>query len=243
MDKGRRKGDYVGGITEGIKRNTQILKIIGFIYQQLPVWRDDPERKYEQSEPELNPQLCKFLDIQARSLLPMFKFNHEEPQFSNRHADLSVTPVNTISLGVRSYTKYDPVLVIECKRLPAPSADREKEYVTGTDPNKKSGGIQRFKLGLHGREFDMAAMVGYVQAQTFQEWHKKINGWLSELKNSTTKDGCVWADDEILNLIEEDAAKGVSNYHSTHCRVSGKKIELHHLWIVMDKGQTQTNRN
>jgi hypothetical protein len=243
MNEGQRKGDYVGGITDGIKRNTQIIQIIGFIYRQLPAWRDDPERKPEESEPKLNPQLCKFLNFQARSLLPMFTFSHEEPQSSNRHVDLSVIPANTMYLEARSYTKYDPVLVIECKRLPAPSPDREKEYVTGTDPNKKGGGIQRFKLGVHGREFDMAAMVGYVQAHTFQEWHKKINGWLSELKNSTTKDGCVWADDEILNLIEEDVAKGVSSYYSTHCRDSGKKIKLHHLWIVMDKGQMQTDRN
>ncbi|HML76595.1 MAG TPA: hypothetical protein PKB02_19040 [Anaerohalosphaeraceae bacterium] len=233
MNKGSGKGGYIGEITEGIMRNTHIIKIIGFIYQQLPAWRDDPEREQGQSEPELNPQLCKFLDIQTRSLLPMFAFYHEEPQSSNRHVDLSVAPVEAMDIGVINYTKYNPVLFIECKRLPAPSPDREKEYVTGADPNKKTGGIQRFKLGLHGGKYDIAAMIGYVQTRTFQEWHYQINKWILEFSGTSTTDGCTWTTDEGLTRLEENSLNKVAKYHSTHLRNSKKEIELYHLWIIM----------
>lgn len=55
-------------------------------------------------------------------------------------------------------------MVIECKRLPTPGGkDREREYVSGFHANgSPTGGIQRFKLGLHGGQVHDAAMIGYV---------------------------------------------------------------------------------
>lgn len=110
----------------------------------------------------LNPQLCRFLDVRARSEFPMITFGHEEPQASGRHIDLSASAVEGMVIEAQPYTKYDPILVIECKRIPAPSRNREKEYVTGAKPDRISGGIQRFKLGYHGARLDTVGMIGYV---------------------------------------------------------------------------------
>ena len=75
-----------------------------------------------------------------------------------------MTPNSVIVAGTRQFAKYDPYLVIEGKRLPAPTSDREKEYVTGFD--RITGTLQRFKLGLHGGRLDIGAMVAYVQDNT-----------------------------------------------------------------------------
>ncbi|MCK5600887.1 hypothetical protein KAR91_03400, partial [Candidatus Pacearchaeota archaeon] len=192
------------------------------------------DRPDEQSEVKLNSQLATFLDVQASNSFPMIRFNHEEPQSGSRSTDISSLPSQEMFIEARSYTIYDPVLVIECKRLPAPSKDREKEYVTGLVPNKISGGIQRFKLGLHGAKHNSALMVGYIQDGTAKFLHKKINKWICELMVSPIGDGCTWSKKEILVQLEEDTRAGVVRYHSKHSR-KGKatKIELYHLWVVM----------
>jgi len=232
--KQNNKKQYTGEITSGLKPRTFQLAIINYIHQQLPIWRDDPDRPLEQSEPKLNSQLSKFLNPQARKNFSMICFNHEEPQYGNRDVDISVLPYEKMIIEAQTYTKYDPVLVIECKRLPARSLDYEKEYVTGTKPNKKSGGIQRFKLGLHGAKHNLAAMIGYIQDRFECDWHATINGWISELVSNPIGDGCVWTANETLNPLTADIKRGVVSYCSLHNRISGNKIEIHHLWIVMN---------
>ncbi len=111
------KKQSTGEITSGIKSRTFQLTIINFVYQQLPIWRDDTNRPDEQSEDKLNLQLCKFLDSCARKDFPMVRFNHEEYQTDQRRVDLSASPAKNIFLEAKPYTIYDPVLVLECKRL------------------------------------------------------------------------------------------------------------------------------
>jgi len=226
---------YTGKITSGIQSRTFQLTIINFIKRQLPIWRDDPDRPLEQSERKLNSQLSKFLNLEARKYFPMIQFSHEEPQFGNRDIDISVSPEEEIIIEAQTYNKYEPVLVIECKRLPAASPDREREYVTGTKPNKISGGIQRFKLGLHGAKHDLAAMVGYIQNSTAQHWYLKINSWILELAKTPIGDGCVWFD-ETLKAFEGTASKGIHSCRSIHSRTGNmvNEIELYHLWIAMN---------
>jgi len=233
----RSKREDIGRITSGISVNTLPLKTISFVRQQLPSWRDDPDRPDEKSEDKLNLQLCKFLDSRARKTFPMVRFDHEEYQAGQRRVDLSASPVESLYLEAKPYTIYDPVLVLEGKRLPAPSPDREREYVTGSKPNRTTGGIQRFKLGLHGARVDLSAMIGYVQEGSAGDWYDKINEWILELASGTIADGCVWKDSETLELLEEDMAERVASYRSVHSRtgdVASNMITLHHLWIAMN---------
>lgn len=237
MASRKSKGQDTGQITSGIPRDTLAVTTINFVRQQLPAWRDDPDRPDEKSEDKLNLQLCKFLDSRARNTFPMVRFDHQEYQAGQRRVDLSASPVESLYLEAKLYTIYDPILVLEGKRLPAPSSDREKEYVTGTRPTKTTGGIQRFKLGLHGATLDLSAMIGYVQDRCARDWHHKINEWILELASGTIADGCLWKANETLELLEEDTAERVASCRSVHSRtgeVASNTITLHHLWIAMN---------
>jgi len=216
------------------------LEAIAFVRGHLSAWRDDPDRPFEQSEPKLNAQLCDFLDSRARSLFPMVRFKHEELQFGRSSVDLSAKLAASMILETKAYSIYDPILVLECKRLPAPSQDREKEYVTG-GKERKSGGIQRFKLGLHGADLALVVMIGYVQKRSAHEWHQDINKWIFELCSGMAEDGCDWTTNETLELLEEDAVKGISCCRSVHGRTNSSlssEIEIHHLWIVINRQQS-----
>jgi len=227
-----------GKLTSGLVPDTVAHKTIDFIYTQLPAWRDDPNRIDEQSENKLNLQLCEFLNFHAKRDFPMVCFEHEVYQSGRTSVDIAALPGKTSVIEVkpyRTYTIYDPVVVLECKRLPAPSYDREKEYVTGGIKHK-SGGIQRFKLGLHGPNHNVAAMVGYLQDGSACDWHDKINKWIAELSNGAIQDTCLWNTSEILGDLEEVPSKGIANCQSTHNRsgnVKSNQILIRHLWITM----------
>ena len=233
---GNTGGQITGKITSGLTLGTLTLKTIDFVYEQLPLWRDDPNRPDEQSENKLNLHLCKFLDVKARNELPSIRFDHEEYQFGPRSVDISASSITEVIIGASLYyTIYDPVIVFECKRLPPPSPDREKEYVTGGIKHT-NGGIQRFKLGLHGADHDIAAMIGYLQKGSANYWHDKINKWIIKLSGGTIADVCVWDESEVLEKLEEDSSRGTANCRSTHNRsgsAKSNKILIRHLWITM----------
>ena len=231
MEHGHSFGSFNGNLTSGLDhKNTLALQTINFVCQQLPAWRDDPDRFNEKSENRLNLQLCKFLESHARKNFPMVRFDHEEYQPKRRSVDLSASFAEPMCIETRLYTIYDPIVVFESKRLPAPSQDRHREYVTG-EGKKISGGIQRFKLGLHGANLDIAAMIGYIQERSKQEWHSDINMWISELTTCALKDTCIWSNNEQLEFIEENVTKSVASYRSVHHRTGSKssnEIEIYH---------------
>ena len=169
----------------------------------------------------------------------MVSFQPEEPQAGPRDVDFGVHGADSILVGTRHYTIYKPFLVIEAKRLPAPIRDREREYVTGTDRRSggPTGGIQRFKLGLHGGDVETAAMVGYIESGLPDHWLRVINGWIQELAAMPPMDDCPWNISEILYTGQADVARGVSTFASVHPRsascITGA-ISLQHIWVVMD---------
>lgn len=239
---GEQDKNFSGRITSGIKLRESVLEIINFISVQLPLWRDDPERDDIQSEHKLNSQLCDYLDSRARQDLPMFRFHHEEEQLDIRRVDLSAKPIEKVIIEAQTFNKYDPVLVIECKRLPAPSSDREKEYVSGQSKDKITGGIQRFKLCLHGAKHNLAAMVGYIQDEGGAAWIETINKWIKELAVKPIGDGCVWSDDKILYLLENNTETGIIKCNSKHGRIDNNNdIEIYHIWISMRNKSASNN--
>jgi len=226
-------GDSHGRITSGIDRNTGPRQTLRFIETHLAAWRDDPERVEVEPERELNSQLCKFLNTQARrSDFSMVQFHHEEYQ-GRRHAiDLSAGLSEGGVIEGRQFTKYDPILVVECKRLPTPGSRRRKEYVSSESGEKPGGGIQRFKLGLHGREHRIAGMVGYVQKKTCGQWLHEVNRWIDELSSSPDP---IWSAGDRLNLRSHDPDSRVMRFESEHVREGGvsQTVWLIHLWIEM----------
>lgn len=219
-----------GRITHGPKQGSVVDKTLEFVFSQLPIWRDKPHREVQESEEALNGQLCKHLNAAARREdFSMAHFHHEERQGDRRRVDLSAQPIDETIIAGRAYQDDQPFLVFECKRLPADRKGREREYVTGDNSN---GGIQRFKLGLHGAALTRAAMIAYVQRSTCSEWVDKINEWIKELGESVDVS---WNYSERLIVSEACLTKRSLRLVSNHSRVSGgtASIELTHLWVEM----------
>ena len=226
-------GKGIGKLEEGIiPKETTIKAVVDFIIKALPLWANDPKRPQECSENKLNPLLCDFLDVKARECFPLIRFQHEEPQGGKRQVDLAVKSSVTggINVAGNEYSIYKPFFVIEGKRLPAPTKDREREYVTGG--KEVTGGIQRFKTGDHGSSLNSAALIGYVQQNNFEYWFDTVNGWIGELSRDSKKENISWETDEILRKIsfkEKSAMMISSNKRNT--KKCETPIKLYHLWV------------
>jgi hypothetical protein len=228
------EGPNRGQITSGLERRTLVEQTLEFVRKEIPKWRDDPNRPNEEGEERLNAQLCKFLNAASRAHFPMVCFSHEEKQTGTRRVDFSALPSRNQFVGSTFCSIYDPFIVFEGKRLPAPAKDRKKEYVTGG--SLRSGGIQRFKLGLHGANHRIAALVGYVQRGTLSDWFTEINDWIRELRGST-EGGGNWADGEELMSFVEDRLGGIGICSSLHPRggnVVSPEIVIRHFWPIMN---------
>lgn len=118
------------------------------------------------------------------------------------------------------------VFFAECKRLPKPkkSKDNSHDYVTGLHSNGKSpcGGIERYKLGLHGRPAGKLrdyGVIGYVESRSVKFWEGTIN---MSLGSRYPKDSLL---EPKIGLMDE--------YVSTHtydCNVKGE-FKMHHFLI------------
>jgi hypothetical protein len=224
-----------GRITSGVSANAAALKTLDFIGRHLAAWRDDPERPRAEPERELNSQLCKFLNVVAqRSNFAMVLFHHEEPQGARHSADFSANPIDGGWIEGRQYTKYEPILVMEGKRLPTPGSGREREYVASSAGERPGGGVQRFKLGLHGAKLTTAGMIGYLQANACEHWFAVINRWIDELVSSGDP---LWSNNDRLNGFVLDSCARVSRCESQHTRssVDATPIRLAHLWVEMER--------
>jgi hypothetical protein len=209
-------------------------RTVEFVLSELAGWRDDPDRSPEEAEERLNAQLCKYLNVAASNRFPMVQFHHEEKQTGTRRVDISALPKDKGFVGQTYHTIYDPFLVFEGKRLPAPSTNREREYVTGG--KKKSGGIQRFKLALHGARQTTAAIIGYIQQECPGDWLKRINHWIRDEATNNSISGEKWSlDEQLVDFIEDPAlsAARASSMHQRTASAVSPEIRLCHLWVSM----------
>ena len=226
-----------GGITSGVRKNQHLLRLVEFVYRTLPLWRDDPERPAAKNETALNETLCGLLDIRAKTECPLFHFMHEASATGRRRLDLAAKPDTPVTLFARTYGKYDTVLAIEGKRLPAPPPKkREREYVSNF--SECSGGIQRFKCSEHGAGLPVSVLVAYIQRGSAPDWFATINTWLAELADRRAEDGLVWQREEALTAFEYDGRARTSRSVSRHPRVVRSPslpvpVTLYHLWIEM----------
>jgi len=112
---------------------------------------------------------------------------------------------------------HSPILLfIEAKRLPSTSS---QDYV--------KTGIGRFKKEKHGKQHDVAAMLGYVQEKDFSHWHNEVNCWITALI-SDKNENPGWTKEEQINKVQ---ITDIGEYQSIHRRISKEPIKLHHFWI------------
>lgn len=221
----------LGSLAPGVlSRGTFLARVVEFIAEQLPRWRDDPDRPAVQNERELTSQLTAYLNSAARtSALDVVQFRTEVPDsvHKDRSLDIAVQPCGPpILVEGRRYTLFDVLLPIECKRLPTPIGRDEREYVVTGDA-RAAGGIQRFKLGVHGSNHALGVMIAYIQdGRAHAHWLRAINHWLLEVGETDA----TWAGEQLV--VESTGA--VQRLRSTHRRgARGTQVELLHLWIAL----------
>jgi len=169
----------------------------------------------------------------------MVRFKHEAPQQKSRTVDIGIHGIEEVTfVGPYGYSIYEPFMVVEAKRLPAPSKDREREYVSGI--GKATGGIQRFKCGQHGANVEIAVIIGYIEDQSVDHWHATINRWISELVAGTISDGCTWKEAELLEKLtwnDKDRTSASISFHGRFGECLTRSIRIHHVWVVMSAGR------
>jgi hypothetical protein len=213
---------------------TSFNQLLGFISDELPKWRD--RIKDTNAETTLTSRLCAHLNSASRhSSWDFIQFRQEEPDeaVKGRTVDLVAAPSDvTVWIEGRSYVDFDTLLPIECKRLPTPKDNNrdEREYVI--EGQGTTGGMQRFKAGLHGGKHTMGAMIGYVQKETSAFWNTQISKWIEDL---VAAKAAGWTVNDGLDLIHEDEGAKMTILRSSHERDKGlPQIELRHLWICMN---------
>ena len=215
---------------------TSLFAILDFVADQLPRWRDRPDRTHEESETVLTSQLCSHLNSAARHSegwdILQFRTELPDEQQNERKIDLAPVPCDTtLCIEGRSYTDFDTLLPIECKRLPTPKGKRrdEREYVIHRSGS--TGGIQRFKEGNHGAIHHVGGMIGYVQQDTVPIWSTRIGLWISELAAAGEAG---WSADDQLQPDHDDTPNRITTFRSSHERKNDlPRIELRHIWISM----------
>jgi hypothetical protein len=110
----------------------------------------------------------------------------------------------------------EELFVIEAKRLPPTS---HRDYV--------KGGIGRFKREEHGKQHNMAAMLGYVQSENFAYWYNEVNRWIEDLI-SANDNNIRWEQQDRICIIQ---IKDIGEYKSKHSRIIKNAIILYHFWI------------
>lgn len=208
--------------------------IIDFIERELPTWRDRKDRPSAEDEPLLNETLCDHLDCAARHSFDSIRFTHEPIQSPGRAADLAVKPGKQIVVEGVSYSVFEQLLPIECKRLPTPPDKRRSdcEYVHGL-PGHRTGAIERFKHGLHGPKNQRALIIAYVQDETFGHWLAHINNRLKRLANENADEG-LWNPVEVLSDAVPDLGKFESMHRRLQQKCSTTSIHIEHLWLRMN---------
>ncbi|MDC7996333.1 hypothetical protein [Altibacter sp. HG106] len=223
-----------GQLTHGIELDSSITSVVEFIEIHFTQFREKVKGEITASEKSLTDKLCKYFNRNAGSY--PFYFHHENVE--NPASGISPqTDIGTLSdneklvIGDRSYGEFDSFFSIEAKRLPTPGQNREKEYVIGQD--RPSGGIERFKSGIHGKNLKYAAIIGYIQEEDANHWYLKINNWIGELMSSTPD---LWKEDDKL-IEQASKLDGINKFVSKNFRSEAKGqedfISLFHFWISL----------
>lgn len=216
--------------------STSLLRLIDFIADELPKWRDRPERKPETAETVLTSQFCAHMNSASRrSSWDFLQFRTEEPDevVSGRKLDLVPAPSGCVVwIDGRRHFDFDPLLPIECKRLPTPIGIKRDKLEYLYSRYSSTGGVDRFKEGRHGGVHALGAMIGFIQDGEIAPWEKRLARWIKTLARAKVGG---WSVADRVTLRRYDAALRLGILQSLHTRSAGLgDIELRHLWIEMN---------
>ncbi len=217
--------------------------VLKLLEEELPKLRKDITITATTNENKINEELCLILGRGSRRKEYPFIFIHETNE-GKRRVDLGVfdsmkeeeIQTHVTATGTAIYKQGKKSLcVIEGKRLPTLGSGREKEYVTGIDKNKATGGMERFKKGKHGKHLVQAIIVAYVQEDSLNLWIKRINNWIEDLALNNTDSEIIWTiSDKLKRRITQntDLAKLVSKNKRLVSTIEDE-ITIHHFLVMV----------
>ncbi|CAK8724843.1 hypothetical protein KKHLCK_15150 [Candidatus Electrothrix laxa] len=222
-------GRMLGGIGAllGPPQNTQFQMVVKVIKTILPKFADAAMKEGIENENGLNRKLTRFIDNAAENFLAQPESMEDETRGDSPAVDIG------IYLKVDD-TGIDPpkITVFEGKRLTTKlPKKRRREYVIGHEEKGKHvpcGGIERFKLGIHGRKINHAGMIGYLQNETAKIWHEKINSWIRELCQQPSEPA--WSKQEQLTPKKNN---GQAAEYSSVVKRTDNELHMTHLWISL----------
>jgi hypothetical protein len=224
-----------GRLSSNIRtRRISIDSIIGFIVTQLedfPTWRDV---KPDQNENYYNQRLERLLQVRARKYCDAVQVGRESVYQTPGSHDVGVFPADEEGLVVRDrlFGPEQPIYTLECKRLLSTMrAERRREYLTSEKGEKPSGGVQRYKLCIHGAGLDMAGIVGYVQDEDLMAWRATINDWVGDLI-ARPVDKAIWdGNDRLRQHPKFKRRKKLLMSKSASSRIRPSDIRLTHFFV------------
>ena len=215
------------GTLLGPSPNALFNMVVEFLKAHLPQFTESLLNSKIEKENGLNSRLSRFITNAA----------DQEIFFAERESMEDETRGNSPATDIGIYLKVDDtgidppkITVFEGKRLTTKlPSKRRREYVIGHEEEGKHiqcGGIERFKLSIHARDFKQAGMIGYLQDGTPDSWRGKINSWITELSCQPLNLACL--EQEPLPLLAMDGR--VTECSSMVYR-NGSQLRLTHLWI------------
>ena len=215
------------GALIGPPLNTQFNMVVEFLKTRLPQFAETVLNTNIDNEDGLNSRLSRFITNAAA----------QEIFFANRESMEDETRGNSpavdigIFLNVTDLEIDQPLItVFEGKRLTTKLPHkRGREYVIGHKEGGKRihcGGIERFKLAIHGGKRNHAGMIGYLQDGTSDSWRRKVNTWICDLCRQPFEPA--WSEHEQLTPLKTEGR--VAECSSVVNRIDNK-LHLTHLWI------------
>lgn len=216
---------------------TRLIEFLATELEDFPGWQ---QLQSNQNENYYNQNLALFLGQQARrSRLDSRQFVREASHETPGQHDLAAFPADEIGVIVRGrkFGPREPIYTMECKRLPSPVASREREYLTSESGQPPRGGVQRYKMGIHGGGVDDAGIIGYVQEGTPETWRRKINDWVDQLILNPVDGDVIWKPaDRLKPYPWVKKGKRVSVSKSECIRVQAGKTRFTHFHVNMKLG-------
>lgn len=219
------------GTLLGPSPNSLFDMVVEFMKLHLPQFVESIIESAIVNENGLNSRLSRFITKAARN--DIF-FAHRENMEDETRGDSPATDIGIYLYDDDMGISSPLITVFECKRLTKNiGSKRRREYVIGHEKNGKQvhcGGIERFKIGIHGSSLNHAGMVGYIQDGHYCQWLKKINLWVSDLCGRQCDP--MWSEAEKLKL-----QRNIGRITECTSIVKRNKNQLYmtHLWIDLGK--------
>ncbi len=223
------------GSIEGPEPDASILAVVCFVEKHLIEFSDKFTDSEIKNEKGLTQKLVLLLNASKEDRLFFFDKEYMEDPERGNSPQVDIGTITTIEEGIiiesKNYGNDESFFSLEAKRLCKLETKRSKEYLVGRfegDKYLNTGGVERFKKGIHGKNLNYGALIAYVQENDFNYWYQIINLWVVELILKNIYSQVSWSLEDKLRkeYIETATAKFIS--------VNSRQndfIRLFHLWV------------